>query len=56
MQEIQIEKERGDIIKLPKIGSIILIACWIGNRNPEKSDKKIFKDFSKKKKRFKKEI
>ena len=30
--------------KVPKIAIIILISCWICNRNPEATDKKIFKD------------
>lgn len=33
-----------------------MIACWLGNRNGEKSDKIIFKNYYKKKKRQKKEI
>ena len=55
-QEINIEKERGNIIKLPKIASLILISIWIGNRNSEASDRKLFKDYKKKGKRVKKDI
>ncbi|KRX09940.1 P-loop containing nucleoside triphosphate hydrolase [Pseudocohnilembus persalinus] len=43
-QEVQFEKQRGTIINLPSIPSIILIACWIGNRNVEKTDHKLFKE------------
>ena len=55
-KEFHIEKERGSQLDLPKIAAIIVLACWIGNRNPEKSDKKIFKDYKFKRKRFNKEI
>lgn len=54
--QINIEKGRGTVIKLPRIPAIILIACWIGNRNQEKTDKKLFKDYKKKGKRVKKVI
>ncbi|EAR83758.1 AAA family ATPase (macronuclear) [Tetrahymena thermophila SB210] len=33
------------IAKLPFYSSMILLACWIGNRNPESTDKKLFKDY-----------
>ncbi|KAL4429962.1 hypothetical protein ABPG74_000328 [Tetrahymena malaccensis] len=33
------------IVKLPFYSSMILLACWIGNRNPESTDKKLFKDY-----------
>ena len=33
-----------------------MIACWLGNRNTEKSDKIMFKNYYKKKKKQKKEI
>ena len=32
-----------------------MIACWLGNRNGEKSDKIIFKNYYKKKKKLKRE-
>lgn len=31
------------LVILPKIPSLMLVACYLGNRNPEKTDKRIFK-------------
>ena len=37
-------------LDVSKIQSIILISCYFGNRNPEKTDKRLFKDYKKKSK------
>lgn len=32
-------------VKLPFYSAVILLACWVGNRNPENLDRKLFKDY-----------
>lgn len=36
-----------------KIPKIILLACYLGNKNPENTDKKLFKDYKKKSRKMK---
>ena len=31
--------------KVPKLAIVIINACWLANRNPEATDKKLFKDY-----------
>lgn len=50
-EEIYMEKERANPLKLPKYEALVLIACWFGCRNAEKTDKKLFKDYKRRKKR-----
>lgn len=37
-------------LEVSKTQSIALVACYLGNRNPEKTDKRIFKDYKKRSK------
>ena len=40
-------------IELSRIPAIILIACYLGNNNPEKTDKKLFKDYKRRNRKTK---
>lgn len=51
-EELYMEKDRANPLLIPKYEAILLIACWISCRNPEKTDKKLFKDYKRKKKRL----
>jgi len=49
------QQSMNTIESLPKIPSIMIIACFVGNRNLERTDKKLFKDYKRKTKKVKNE-